>query len=66
MLSLVLTLVINANLDSSPSLPGSVFKATYYQVSSISTASVTPSGDTVNDSDTAPNPSPSRGSGRRE
>lgn len=62
-LTLALTLVINANLSAnlstSLSLSGSVFKAVDYHVSSVDTSTDnTPVKDT--------NPSPSRGSGRRE
>jgi hypothetical protein len=59
-LSLALTLAINAslsaNLSTSLSLSDSVFKAVDYHVSSVDIS--TPVKDT--------NPSPSRGSGRRE
>jgi hypothetical protein len=58
-LTLALTLAINANLNTSLSLSGSVFKAVNYHVSSVDTSTDnTPVKDT--------NPSPSRGSGRRE
>jgi hypothetical protein len=58
-LTLALTLAINASLSTSLSLSGSVFKAVNYHVSSVDTSTDnTPVKDT--------NPSPSRGSGRRE
>jgi hypothetical protein len=58
-LTLALTLVINANLNTSLSLSGSVFKAVNYHVSSVDTST---DNTPVKDD----NPSPSRGSGRRE
>ena len=58
-LTLALTLAINASLSTSLSLSGSAFKAVNYHVSSVDTSTDnTPVKDT--------NPSPSRGSGRRE
>jgi hypothetical protein len=58
-LSLALTLAINASLSTSLSLSGSVFKAVNYHVSSVDTST---DNTPVKDD----NPSPSRGSGRRE
>jgi hypothetical protein len=58
-LTLALTLAINASLSTSLSLSGSVFKAVNYHVSSVDTST---DNTPVKDD----NPSPSRGSGRRE
>lgn len=58
-LTLALTLAINANLSTSLSLSGSAFKAVNYHVSSVDTST---DNTPVKDD----NPSPSRGSGRRE
>jgi hypothetical protein len=58
-LTLALTLTINASLSTSLSLSGSAFKAVNYHVSSVDTST---DNTPVKDD----NPSPSRGSGRRE
>jgi hypothetical protein len=58
-LTLALTLAINASLSTSLSLSGSAFKAVNYHVSSVDTST---DNTPVKDD----NPSPSRGSGRRE
>jgi hypothetical protein len=58
-LTLALTLAINASLSTSLSLSGSVFKAVNYHVSSVDTST---DNTPVKDD----NPSPSRGSGRKE
>ena len=58
-LTLALTLAINASLSTSLSLSGSAFKAVNYHVSSVDTST---DNTPVKDD----NPSPSRGSGRKE